>query len=86
MHQDFSVEMFHVSEPNLTRWFNLRKISPYFIVLNKDLNIRYPNKELSNLLKTDLLLYRQMINDKVKELYESIFNEKPFKEIKNEPI
>ena len=86
MHQDFSIEMFYVSEPNLIRWYNLRKISPYFIVLNKDLNIRYSNKELSNLLKTDLLLYRQKINDKVKELYKSIFNEEPFKEIKNEPI
>lgn len=80
MHQDFSVEMFYVSQYNLTRWFNLRKISPYFIVLNNELNKRYENKELSFLLKTDLLLYRQIVDDKIKELYESIFKEKPFKE------
>jgi hypothetical protein len=82
MHQDFSAEPFVLSENNLIRWFNLRKISPYFVILNNDLNKRYEHKELSDLLKTDLLLYRQMINDKIKELYESIFKEKPFEENK----
>jgi hypothetical protein len=80
MHQDFSVETFSVEQHDLTRWFNLRKISPYFVVLNDYLNKRYTNKELSNLLKTDLLLYRQKINDNIKELYESIFKEKPFED------
>jgi hypothetical protein len=69
-----------VEQHDLTRWFNLRKISPYFVVLNDYLNKRYTNKELSNLLKTDLLLYRQKINDNIKELYESIFKEKPFED------
>jgi hypothetical protein len=80
MHQDFSLENYNISKINLIRWFNIRKISPYFVILNYDLNNRYTNKELSDLLKTDLLLYKQRVNDKIKELYESIFKEKPFEE------
>jgi hypothetical protein len=60
---------------NIKKWFNLRKISPYFLVLNKHINEHYSNEDIRKFFRIDPLLYKEKINDNIKKLYVNIFKE-----------
>lgn len=69
---------------NIKFWFFLRKINPYFIVLNKHFNNIMNNEDIRKIFKIDPILYLERTNDRIKELYFKIFKEKPFEGEKNE--
>jgi|694.fasta_scaffold00614_28 hypothetical protein len=65
-------------------WFNLRKINPYFIILNKNINNNYDYEYIRKNFKIDPILYLERTNDRIKELYFKIFKESPFTGEKND--
>lgn len=58
---------------NILYWFNLRKISPYFVCMNKYIREIYNIEEIRNKFKIDPILYDEKVNDIIRKLYYKIF-------------
>jgi hypothetical protein len=62
-----------VTDSSFVFWYRSGEISPYFLLINKIIQDSFKQIELNSILKVDLGVYKDKIDNKIRTIYEELF-------------